>query len=119
MPEDEKAAQADSRLLFEVTLPVRLDRIPTMGEELVENTIAEVIGPGGAIVRSSMALDKGEIIRFQLGSYETRAEVQYISSGLGRGMDGIQRLGLSFLDAPLPVALIPTDARLLPAAGRG
>jgi hypothetical protein len=61
-----------------------------------------------------MAVDKGEMIRFLLGSYETRAEVMYVSTGTGAGMDGIQRLGLKFLDAPLPEALIPADARPLP-----
>ena len=62
-----------------------------------------------------MAVDKGEMIRFFAGSdYETRAEVTYVSMGSGAGMDGIQRLGLKFLDAPLPESLIPADARPLP-----
>jgi hypothetical protein len=55
------------------------------------------------------------MIRFFAGNdYETRAEVTYVSMGSGAGMDGIQRLGLKFLDAPLPEPLIPADARPLP-----
>jgi hypothetical protein len=101
---------------FEVTLPVRIARIATWRDRSaqVEETLTEVVAAGGALVRSRMAVDKGEMIRFLLGSYETRAEVMYVSTGTGAGMDGIQRLGLKFLDAPLPEALIPADARPLP-----
>ena len=55
-----------------------------------------------------------EIHHFVGKDYETRAEVMYVSTGAGEGMDGIQRLGLKFLDAPLPETLIPADARPLP-----
>jgi hypothetical protein len=101
---------------FEVTLPVRLARIATWRDPSAqaEETLAEVIAEGGALVRSRMAVDKGEMIRFLLDGYETRAEVTYVSAGSGAGMDGVQRLGLKFLDAPLPVSLIPADARPLP-----
>lgn len=102
---------------FEVTMPVRLGRIATWRDSSaqVEETMAEVIAEGGALVRSRMALDKGEMIRFLAGDgYETRAEVTYVSTGSGAGMDGVQRLGLKFLDAPLPKSLIPAGARPLP-----
>jgi len=101
---------------FEVSLPVRLGRISTWRDPSaqVEETLAEVIAAGGALVRSRMAVDKGEMIRFLAGDYETRAEVTYVSSGASAGMDGIQRLGLKFLDAPLPESLIPPGARPLP-----
>jgi hypothetical protein len=101
---------------FEVTLPVRIARIATWRDRSAqeEETLAEVIAAGGALVRSRMAIDKGEMIRFLLDGYETRAEVMYVSTGAGAGMDGIQRLGLKFLDAPLPEPLIPADARPLP-----
>jgi hypothetical protein len=102
---------------FECTLPVRLSRLATWRDPSVqvEATLAEVVAEGGALVRSRMAVDKGEMIRFMAGdAYETRAEVTYVSGGSGAGMDGIQRLGLKFLDAPLPEALIPADARPLP-----
>jgi hypothetical protein len=101
---------------FEVTMPVRIGRIVTWRDPSpqVEETVADVIAEGGALVRSRMAVDKGEMVRFLVDGYETRAEVMYVSAGAGPGMDGIQRLGLKFLDAPLPVALIPADARPLP-----
>jgi hypothetical protein len=38
----------------------------------------------------------------------------YVSMGEGPGLDGVQRLGLKFLDAPLPESFIPQDARPLP-----
>jgi hypothetical protein len=101
---------------FEVEMPVRIARIPTWRDASAqeESTRAEVIAAGGALVRSRMAVDKGEMIRFLADGYETRAEVMYVSSGAGPGMDGIQRLGLKFLDAPLPDSLIPPGARPLP-----
>jgi hypothetical protein len=101
---------------FEVTLPVRIARIATWRDPSaqVEETLAEVVAAGGALVQSRMAVEKGEMIRFLLDGYETRAEVMYVSMGAGAGMDGIQRLGLKFLDAPLPESLIPKDARPLP-----
>jgi hypothetical protein len=101
---------------FEVSLPVNLARIPTWRDPSAqaEETLAEVIATGGALVRSRMAVEKGETVRFALRGYATRAEVTYVSAGVGPGMDGIQRLGLKFLDAPLPDELIPRNARPLP-----
>jgi len=101
---------------FEVSLPVRLARIANWRQPTsqTEETMAEVVAAGGALVRSRMALDKGETIHFSVGeSFHTRAEVMYVSLGSGPGMDGIQRLGLKFLDAALPAQLIPADARPL------
>lgn len=99
---------------FEVSLPVRIERIPTWRDRSPqgEDTVAEVIAVGGALVRSRMALERGEMIRFRLGPYESRAEVMYVSAGAG--LDGFQRLGLKFLDAPLPDAFIPENATPLP-----
>jgi hypothetical protein len=101
---------------FAVSLPVRLERIPTWRDPSgqTEETTADVIAAGGALVCSSMALEKGEMIRFALDGYSTRAEIMYVASGQGTGLDGIQRLGLKFLDAPLPPAFIPEDAQPLP-----
>jgi hypothetical protein len=100
---------------FEVTLPVKISRIATWRDpsDQAEDTLAEVIAAGGALVRSRMAVEKGEMIRFAVGeSYDTRAEVMYVSLGMGAA-DGVQRLGLRFLDSPLPETLIPTDAKPL------
>ena len=100
---------------FEVRMPIRIGRIPTWRDPSaqVEETAAEVIAQGGALVVSRMAVEKGEMIRFLVSDYETRAEVMYVAAGTGAGMDGAQRLGLKFLDAPLPESLIPADARPL------
>jgi hypothetical protein len=102
---------------FEVRLPVRLARVPTWRDpsDQSEDTLAEVIAAGGALVCSRMAVERGELLRFTLDGYQTRAEVMYVSSGMGPGLDGVQRLGLKFLDGPLPDALIPPDARRLPS----
>jgi len=99
---------------FEVSLPVRIERIPTWRDPSpqAEETVADIIAVGGALVRSRMAVEKGDMIRFRLGSYDTRAEVMYVSAG--GGVEGVQRLGLKFLDAPLPESLIPEDAQPLP-----
>jgi hypothetical protein len=102
---------------FAVSLPVRLARIATWRDASpqAEDTLTDVIAEGGALVRSRMAVEKGEMIRFAAGdAYETRAEVMYVSGGTGAGMDGVQRLGLKFLDAPLPASLIPPNAPPLP-----
>jgi len=101
---------------FEVSLAVRIGRIPTWRDPSaqIEDTLTEVLATGGALVRSRMAVEKGEMIRFCLRDYETRAEVMYVSMGSGPGLDGVQRLGLKFLDAPLPEELIPGNARPLP-----
>jgi hypothetical protein len=102
---------------FEVTMRVRLERIASWRDPSAqsEETVADVIAAGGALVRSLMAVEKGEMLKFFVGKeYETRAEVTYVAMGSGPGMDGIQRLGLKFLDAPLPESLIPADARPLP-----
>lgn len=111
----QRADEGDRRQFqrFEVSLPVHLERIANWRSPSaqVEDTMAEVIATGGALVRSGMAVEKGELIRFRLGSYETRAEVMYASSA--GTADGHQRLGLKFLDAPLPDTLIPPDARPL------
>lgn len=117
--EAESRSTAGERRAFErfaVTLAVQLQRIPTWRDpsEQTEDTTTEVIAAGGALVRSRMATEKGELIRFALGDYSTRAEVMYVSSGQATGMDGVQRLGLKFLDAPMPTALIPEDAPPLP-----
>jgi hypothetical protein len=101
---------------FEVTMPVTIARIATWRDPSSqgEDTFAEVIAAGGALVRSRMAVEKGEMIRFSLGqAYDTRAEVMYVSLGMGAGADSVQRLGLRFLDAPLPETLIPQDAKPL------
>jgi len=65
-------------------------------------------------MQSRVAVEKGEIISFSVADCDTRAEVICVSTGEGPGLDGVQRLGLKFLDAPLPESFIPSDAQPLP-----
>ena len=114
----ERAQGGDRRQFqrFEAAADVRIRRIPNWRDPSTqsEDTVAEVLATGGALVRSRMAVEKGDIIRFSLASYETRAEVMYVSTGSGPDSDGLQRLGLKFLDAPLPTSLIPRMRRRSP-----
>jgi hypothetical protein len=102
---------------YDVRLDVRLSRIATWRDPDAqsEDTVTEAVATGGALVQSRMAIEKGEIVHFAVGDqYESRAEVMYVSTGQGPGLDGVQRLGLKFLDAPLPESFIPKDATPLP-----
>jgi hypothetical protein len=97
---------------FAVELQVRLSRLPSWRNEAVQSeaTVTEVIAKGGALVRSRMAVEKGETIQFEVPTvFKSRAEVMYVSGGAGA-----LRLGLRFLDALLPPHLIPADAQPLP-----
>ena len=97
---------------FAITLNVRLSRLPSWRNETVqtEDTVTEVIAKGGALVRSRMAVEKGETIQLEIGSaFKSRTEVMYVSGGAGT-----LRLGLRFLDALLPADMIPPDAQPLP-----
>ena len=116
---EKRAASGERRHFqrFEVEMDVRIARVGTWQNPTSqkEETKAEIIATGGALVRSRMAVEKGETVLFSIGNdYDTHAEVMYVSSGQGPGLDGVQRLGLKFLDAPLPDVLIPSDARPLP-----
>ena len=98
---------------YEASVRVRLSRVPSWRNEAIqfEDTQTEVIAKGGALVRSRMAVESGEVVLFELGGYKTRAEVRYVSAG--SSADDFQRLGLRFLDALMPDELIPADARPL------
>ncbi|MGD8897427.1 MAG: PilZ domain-containing protein [Acidobacteriota bacterium] len=118
--EREKAGERREFTRYAVSLDVHISRLPNFREPepQAERTTAEVIAAGGALVRSMMAIDKGEIIEFAIGedgnAFKTRSEVMYVSMGEGPGLDGVQRLGLKFLDAPLPESFIPPGAEPLP-----
>jgi hypothetical protein len=101
---------------FEAALPVRLSRIRTWKNEApqTEETKTEVIAKGGALVSSAMAVEKGDLLLFELApAYKTRAEVIYASFVPTSGGGSLQRLGLRFIDAPLPDEMIPPDAQPL------
>lgn len=99
---------------FEAALRVKIGRLPTWKTPTAqtEDTVTEVIALGGALVRSRMMVERGEVLSFETDGYKTRAEVTYVS--VPTSGEPMQRLGLRFLDAPLPEALIPAGAEPLP-----
>jgi hypothetical protein len=97
---------------FAIALNVRLSRLPSWRNDRVqsEDTVTEVIAKGGALVRSRMAVEKGETLLFEIApAFKSRTEVMYLAGGAGA-----LRLGLRFLDALLPAHLIPANAQPLP-----
>jgi hypothetical protein len=97
---------------YAVEIKVRLARLPSWRKEetQAEETVTDVVAKGGALVRSRMAVEKGEVLQFEiLPSFRTKAEVMYVSGG-----QGSLRLGLRFLDGLLPDGLIPAGATPLP-----
>ena len=76
-----------------------------------EATVAENMGPGGACVKTSLSLAKGDVVWVAEagGPFRTRAEVRHV--GLGR--DGVPRLSVMFLDAQAPLRIL--DGALDPA----
>jgi hypothetical protein len=97
---------------FAIALNVRLSRLPSWRNDRVqsEDTVTEVIAKGGALVRSRLAVEKGETLQFEIApAFKSRAEVMYVSGG-----GGSVRLGLRFLDLLLPGHLIPPGAQALP-----
>jgi len=101
---------------YAAALDVTLSRIGTWQGEAaqVEQTTTEVVAKGGALVRSRMAIERGETLSFAVGSgFKTHAEVMYVSAPAKGSAEPCLRLGLRFLDAPLPDSLIPTDAEPL------
>jgi hypothetical protein len=97
---------------FAGALAVKLTRPPTWRDRTaqVEKTSTEVIAQGGALVRSRMAVEEGEVLLFEVeGRYQTRAQVLYMAEG--SSPDGpYLRLGMRFLDELMPEGLIPEDA---------
>jgi hypothetical protein len=102
---------------FEARIKVKMSRLATWKtpNPQGEDTVTEVIARGGALVRSRMAVDRGDVLTFETGGYKTRAEVTYVSASAGIG--NALLLGLRFLDAPLPDNLIPPDAKPLADPG--
>jgi hypothetical protein len=101
---------------FEASIAVRLGRMPFWKNPTAqaEDTTTEVIARGGALVLSHMAVEKGEVVVFEAGGgFRTRAEVMYLSTAKSPSGEAALRLGLRFLDAPLPDTLIPAGAKPL------
>lgn len=99
---------------YTAAMRVKLSRMPTWRDKTIqaEDTVTEVIARGGALVRSRMAIEEGEILVFEVEPhFRTRAEVLYLSRASAE--DGpYLRLGVRFLDKPMPEHLIPFDAEI-------
>jgi hypothetical protein len=69
-----------------------------------EATVAENMGPGGACVKTSLSLVRGDVVWVAEagGPFRTRAEVR----GISLARDGVPRLNLMFLDAAAPHRLL-------------
>lgn len=101
---------------FSAALEVRLSRIRTWKEVApqAEDTVTEVIAQGGALVRSRMAVEEGEILNLEVVPfYKTRAQVLYLNPARGDDGKPYLRIGVRFLDEPMPANLIPFDAEPL------
>jgi hypothetical protein len=62
-----------------------------------EATVADNLGPGGARVKTSLSLARGDVVWVAEvgGPFRTRAEVRHVSVG----RDGVARANVTFLDA--------------------
>lgn len=69
-----------------------------------EATVADNLGPGGARLKTSLSLAKGDVVWLAEagGPFRTRAEVRNVI--LGR--DGVARLNVMFMDAQAPERML-------------
>jgi hypothetical protein len=113
----ERAEGGDRREFqrYAVTLPVKLGRVKSWKSDRaqLEDTVTEVIAKGGALVRTHMAIDMGESVIFEAEGFKTQAEVTYVGPVTLPDGNMCLRVGLRFLDAPLPESLIPPGAPLV------
>ena len=98
------------------SLQVTLSRMPTWRDKAVqrEETTTEVIAQGGALVRTRMAVEEGEVLIFEVEPhYKTKAQVLYITRAATPEGDVYLRIGIRFIDELMPESLIPFDAEPL------
>jgi hypothetical protein len=69
-----------------------------------EATVADNVGPGGARVKTSLSLARGDVVWVAEagGPFRTRAEVRNITVG----RDGVARAGVMFLDGQTPERIL-------------
>lgn len=102
-PADPNERRAHPR--FQMFLNFTIQQVDEWGAVLQEElTVAESLSKGGAKVKTSLGLVKGDVILLQEmeSGFATRAEVR----GVQTGPDGIARLHLKFLDRPAPERLL-------------
>jgi hypothetical protein len=73
-----------------------------------EATVADNLGPGGARLKTSLSLAKGDVVWLAEagGPFRTRAEVRNVT--LGR--DGVARLNVRFMDAEAPPRMLASTS---------
>lgn len=81
--------------------------VPQAMDPTEEAAIAENLSQGGARVKSSLQLQRGDVIYLRElgGLFRTRAEIRNVYVG----RDRIQRANLMFLDQPAPERLLKRD----------
>jgi len=69
-----------------------------------EATVADNLGPGGARIKTSLSLARGDVVWVAEagGPFRTRAEIRNVAVG----RDGIARVNVMFLDAPAPERML-------------
>jgi hypothetical protein len=69
-----------------------------------EATVADNLGPGGARLKTSLSLARGDVVWVAEvgGPFRTRAEVRNVAAG----RDGVARAGVMFLDGQTPERIL-------------
>jgi PilZ domain-containing protein len=81
-----------------------IDAVGELDPDRAEATVADNLGPGGACVKTTLSLARGDVIWVAEagGPFRSRAEVRNLASG----RDGIGRAHLMFLDGQAPERLL-------------
>lgn len=77
-----------------------------------EATIADNLGPGGARIKTTLSLARGDVVWVAEagGPFRTRAEVRHVSVG----RDGVARVNVMFLDAQAPERMLASSLEPAP-----
>lgn len=77
-----------------------------------EATVADNLGPGGARIKTTLSLARGDVVWIAEagGPFRTRAEVRNVAVG----RDGIARVNVMFLDAQAPVRMLESSLEPAP-----
>jgi hypothetical protein len=122
LPSDEIQPRQHPR--YELKLNVKLRRLEASSGPQEEWSVTENLGPGGALVPTSLPITKGEsvLVESDDGALKTRASVQNVAIGA----DNVPRLSLSFRDPGADAAVsellrhngfaVPSPASSAPAA---
>ena len=81
-----------------------IDGTGELDPDRAEATVADNLGPGGACVKTSLSLARGDVVWVAEagGPFRSRAEVRNVMAG----RDGVGRANLMFLDGDTPERLL-------------